>query len=88
MGPRWGSVLVVAGAAALVAVGSFLVYRAQSASFGWFAYAPLSNEVYDPAPTFSPGIVLLDGAGQLGAALVVLAVALLAGLVGFRLGRR
>jgi len=74
---RWG--LLVLGLIGMI-VGVVLLTRPAPASFGWTAYAPLSNTVYVPpvvGSTFFPGVVL---------ALVGLAVT--AGWVGFALGRR
>ena len=41
-------VIVIALGAAFGAVGSYLVNLGNAARFGWYAYAPLSQEVYSP----------------------------------------
>ena len=70
-------VVPIAGVAALVA--GILVLRSSPLSFGWFAYAPLTDATFVPGPA-SPF--------WLGPALVGLGIALLAGWTGFLLGRR
>ena len=65
------------GVAAIVA--GALLWRTTPLSFGWFAYAPLTDATFAPGP---PGTWLLAGA------LVVLGVALVAGWGGYLLGRR
>lgn len=72
----WTAVAALLGAAALV--GGLAQLRVGEVSFGWFAYAPLAETVYAPAP----------GSWR-AAALVALAGALvLGGAAGFALGRR
>jgi heme/copper-type cytochrome/quinol oxidase subunit 1 len=46
------------------------------ASFGWTAYAPLTSETYVP------------GFPRIASVLVVLGLVLIAGWIGFRIGRR
>jgi heme/copper-type cytochrome/quinol oxidase subunit 1 len=71
------AVLAVVGAA-LLAVGAWLASR-WSASFGWFAYAPLSGTAFVPSLSPPPGLVLA----------VVAAGGVLVGLgAGLALGRR
>ena len=53
---------------------------ARPPSFGWTAYAPLTNETFVPPSPQLPGILAIL---SLGAGLI-----LVAGWVGFRLGRR
>ncbi len=74
---RW--VLLVLGLIGMI-VGAVLLTRPTPASFGWTAYAPLSNTVFVP-PFVSAGFVL-------GAVLGLLGLALTAGWIGFALGRR
>ncbi|MEV0891612.1 hypothetical protein [Promicromonospora sp. NPDC050262] len=70
------AVLVVLGLALL---GAAAWVGSRPASFGWFAYAPLSDTTYVPGGTSSPGTVaLLSSAGTL----------LLGGAAGFAVGRR
>lgn len=49
-------------------------------SFGWTAYAPLSSTTFVPPSPQFPGIIAI--------ACVVLGLVLIAGWVGFRLGRQ
>lgn len=66
-----GIVLVVVGAVGYVALFP-------QPSFGWTAYAPLTNTTFEPRPeTF-------DYFGDLA----VVGLLLIAGWIGFRLGRR
>lgn len=71
----WG--LLVLGLIGMV-VGVILLMRPAPAAFGWTAYAPLTNTVY--VPPFPTGTFVL------GAALLLLGLALAAGWVGFALG--
>ena len=59
--------------------GAIVLTRTPTSS-GWTAYAPLSNTLYVPP--------FVTGSFVLGAALVLLGLALVAGWVGFALGRR
>lgn len=74
---RWG--LLVLGLIGMIA-GAILLTRPTPASFGWTAYAPLSNTTYVPP--------FVTGTFVLGALVLMLATALTAGWVGFALGRR
>lgn len=72
---RWG--LLALG---VILVGAGVVMASQPVTFGWFAYAPLSDGVF---MTFPPSLM------PTGAAVALVAgTALVAGWVGFRLGRR
>ena len=74
--------MVVLGAVtALVGLVLFLL-PGGSASFGWFAYAPLSNT------TFLPSGVLLTPQSQIGIVLLIIGLALLAFGAGWVLGQR
>lgn len=75
---RWS---VLALGVALVVCG-MVIAGSQPVSFGWFAYAPLSNSSYMPA--FSAVVAMPTEA----AALLAIGVVLVAAWVGFRLGRR
>ena len=59
-----------------VGVGVALLVQARTASFGWFAYAPLSDAIFSPSVNLVPGLTFLIGG------LVVLA-----GFGGYLLGR-
>lgn len=75
---RWG--LLVLGLAGMV-VGVILLTRpGPPATFGWTAYAPLTNTVFVP-PFVTPSLVF-------GVLLAALGIALAAGWAGFALGRR
>lgn len=70
--------------ALLIVLGAVVVATAPAQSFGWFAYAPLSNDVYS-----SPALPLvLSGRHLLGLAAVIAGLVLTALAVGLRLGRR
>jgi heme/copper-type cytochrome/quinol oxidase subunit 1 len=70
--------LPIVGAAAIV-VGILITRSSPPMSFGWFAYAPLSDV------TFAPG---LAAQFWVGPGFVGVGIALLAGWAGFLLGRR
>ena len=72
-----GAVLLVGGTVAAVVLA-----RRGVASFGWFAYAPLTQEVFSPA-----AIVLQPGVGS-SIAVAVVGLVLVSGAVGYRLGGR
>lgn len=71
------ALLLVAGIVTLVSAGG------QVAEFGWFAYAPLSEE-----PAFAPGMLFLGTPQIAGWALVALAACAAAFRVGLGMGRR
>ena len=75
---RWG--LLALGL--VLAVGGLIVAGSQPATFGWFAYAPLSDSLFMPA--LSPLVVMPTGA----AAMLAVGLVLVAGWAGFRLARR
>ncbi|MDP9027021.1 MAG: hypothetical protein M3N46_05610 [Actinomycetota bacterium] len=62
-------------------LGAFLLTRPTPASFGWSAYAPLSDTAFVPSG-------FITGTFVLGALLLALGIALAAGWIGFALGRR
>jgi heme/copper-type cytochrome/quinol oxidase subunit 1 len=74
---RWG--LLVLGLVGMVA-GVILLSRPATVSFGWTAYAPLSNRTYVPPEFLDPYFW--------GTPILVVGTALTAGWVGFALGRR
>jgi heme/copper-type cytochrome/quinol oxidase subunit 1 len=69
--------LPIVGVVSLV-VGVLLITKKEPASFGWFAYAPLSNEAFTPMSPFNVA----------GLIVVVAGLILIAGWVGFQLGSR
>ncbi len=72
---RWGYsgagpriVIVIALAAALIVLGRYFVYLAgprSAASFGWYAYAPLSGKLPTPRPGTSAGVRVLIWLGMI-----------------------
>lgn len=68
----------------LLAVGLLTIVTSSEASFAWFAYAPLSEEV----PYVVADLVVWTRQQAVGAALVVAALVLLAGVAGYVTGRR
>lgn len=66
-----------------VIVGLAVAWTNQQASFGWFAYAPLSNTMFmgDNGSFVSKGM-------QFGLAVTVLGLLVLAFWAGLRIGRR
>ncbi|TFD65426.1 hypothetical protein [Cryobacterium ruanii] len=79
---RWVSVFIVILGAVTAVVGLVLVLLPiGSASFGWFAFAPLSNTA------FFPSGVLLAPRSQIGIVLLIIGFALLAFGAGWALGQ-
>lgn len=70
-------VLVVGGALVI------LIAPQASASFGWFAYQPLSESVFIPG-----GFIVLTQTVIVRGVLAIVGLIGLAGIVGFALGRR
>ncbi|MEO6115065.1 MAG: hypothetical protein ABIP33_01665 [Pseudolysinimonas sp.] len=60
--------------------GGILLNNRPAAAFGWTAYAPLTNTTFVP-PFVTPTLYL-------GVGLILIGLALTAGWIGFRLGRR
>ena len=75
-------VSALALALALLVAGGVLWATAGPTTFGWFAYAPLADEVS------SPGFVMLTPRHQIALGLAAGGLVLLAGLLGFWVGRR
>jgi heme/copper-type cytochrome/quinol oxidase subunit 1 len=74
--------MVVLGAVAVVIGLVLLLLPSDQASFGWFAYAPLSGTTF-----FPPG-GLLSPRSQIGMVLFVVGLVLLAFGAGWMLGQR
>lgn len=70
----------LAASATLVGLGLLTRSQTRPSSFGWFAYAPLSETIFVP-PVLDPG-------GIIGAVLLGLGLIALGFLVGLRIGRR
>ncbi|WP_146072866.1 hypothetical protein [Cryobacterium sp. Y62] len=79
---RVGVFMVVFGAVAAVIGFVLLLLPSGPASFGWFAYAPLSNTTF-----FPPG-GLLSVRTQIGIVLFIVGLVLLAFGAGWMLGQR
>jgi heme/copper-type cytochrome/quinol oxidase subunit 1 len=78
-----GAVLPVA-ALAVVLVGCFVAWNnSQNVSFGWFAYAPLSNE-----PFSGSGLAFVTPGTQAGLAIAVVGLLVLAFWAGYRIGTK
>lgn len=81
--PRWVGIAVVAfGIASAVAGVVLMLVPSGQASFGWFAYAPLSRTAFVPTGT------LLSQLDLAGLALLVIGLVALAFSAGWALGRR
>ena len=65
-----------------VLVGCFVAWSHANATFGWFAYAPLSNEVFT-----GNGIAFVSQGTQIGLAVAVTGLLVLAFWAGYRIGR-
>lgn len=68
---------------ATVVVGCLVAWSNANASFGWFAYAPLSNELFT-----GNGIALVTQGTQIGLAVAVVGLLVLAFWAGYRIGKR
>ena len=75
------AVLPVAGLVAVV-VGCAVAWNNASASIGWFAYAPLSNQ-----PFSANGMAFVSQGTQVGLAVAVAGLLVLAFWAGYRMGR-
>lgn len=75
-------ILAVLAVAAGIATALWTQSQLQS-SFGWFAYAPLSNETFS-----SRGLVFLDAGTKVGVTLTAAGLLVLAFWSGYRTARR
>ena len=75
----------VVPAAGLVAVlaGCFVAWSSANATIGWFAYAPLSNQLF-----LGNGMAFVSQGTQVGLAVAVVGLLVLAFWAGYRIGRR
>ncbi|MBT2250614.1 hypothetical protein JHV56_18145 [Arthrobacter sp. BHU FT2] len=69
--------------AAVLAGGLVAWDGRQESSFGWFAYAPLSNDIFSGS-----GMTFVTRGTQAGLAIAVAGLLALAFWAGFRIGRR
>lgn len=76
------TVLPVVGLVAVL-VGCFRAWSNANASIGWFAYAPLSNQLF-----MGDGMAFVSHGTQIGLAVAVTGLLVLAFWAGYRIGRR
>ena len=82
--PRPARLVVPLAAVALLAVGVVLLSMpVRQESFGWFAYAPLSQQTFA-----APGLLIMDAEKWAGVVLTGLGLLTLAFWSGYRAGRR
>lgn len=80
--PLWTRIVPVLAIVSIVAgIVTIVVATPQSASFGWFAYSPLSSTAFSPS-----GVVVLTWVAIVGAIAICAGIALLALWAGFSLG--
>ncbi|WP_411374412.1 hypothetical protein ACLH0K_15375 [Arthrobacter sp. MPF02] len=77
------AVVPLLGVVAVLVGGMVAWTRSREISFGWFAYAPLSNE-----PFSGSGLVFLSPGTQVGLAIAVAGLLVLAFWAGLSIGRR
>jgi heme/copper-type cytochrome/quinol oxidase subunit 1 len=76
------AVLPVAGLVAVV-VGFFVAWSNATSTIGWFAYAPLNNQLF-----LGNGMAFVSQGTQIGLAVAVAGLLVLAFCAGYRIGRR
>lgn len=76
-------VLAVGSVLSVVGVVVLAVASARPVSFGWFAYAPLSNTTFT-----ADGVHLFSTASLIGASVLVIGLLVLAAWLGYRRGVR
>jgi len=67
----------------IMVVGCFIAWSNRNSYVGWFAYAPLSNEVFT-----ANGMAFISPGTQIGLAVMVAGLLVLAFWAGYRAGRR
>ena len=80
---RIGAVALAAALVLVLLAGLVLVLLPSTETYGWFAYAPLSQQYFMPE-----GLVFLGARARVGIALIVVALLGVAFWAGFWLGRR
>lgn len=75
------AVLPVVGLVAVL-VGCLIAWSNANASIGWFAYAPLSNQLFPGS-----GVAFVSQGTQIGLAVAVTGLLVLAFWAGYRIGR-
>ncbi|UKA70647.1 hypothetical protein [Arthrobacter sp. FW306-06-A] len=68
---------------AIAVVGCIVAWSNRNSNVGWFAYAPLSNEVFS-----GNGIAFMSQGTQIGIAIMVAGLLVLAFWAGYSVGRR
>lgn len=68
---------------AVTLAGFFVAWLNRNNYIGWFAYAPLSNQPFN-----GPGLAFLSVGTQIGLAIAIAGLLLLAFWAGYRLGRK
>jgi len=67
----------------VMVAGCFVAWSNRNSYVGWFAYAPLSNEVFT-----GNGVAFMSQGTQIGLAIMVAGLLVLAFWAGYRLGRK
>lgn len=80
---RMRLLLIVAIVAVIVGISVLVLARSQPASFGWFAYAPLSSTF-----PIADGVHVVSTTGVIGAVVLVIGLVTLAFWTGLRVGGR
>jgi heme/copper-type cytochrome/quinol oxidase subunit 1 len=80
---RLSAAVVPAAGLVAVLVGCFVAWSNASAGIGWFAYAPLSNQLF-----LGSGMAFVSQGMQIGLAVAVVGLLVLAFWAGYRIGRR
>ncbi|HYH76570.1 MAG TPA: hypothetical protein VD841_03590 [Arthrobacter sp.] len=80
---RFSAVVLPAVGLAAVLAGCIIAWSNATTSFGWFAYAPLSDQLFTGA-----GTALVSQGTQIGLAVAVAGLLVLAFWAGYRFGRQ
>jgi heme/copper-type cytochrome/quinol oxidase subunit 1 len=80
---RLSSAVVPLAGLVTVVVGIFVAWSNRNTSIGWFAYAPLSNQEFT-----GNGTAFVSQGTQIGLAVAVIGLLVLAFWAGLRIGRR
>jgi heme/copper-type cytochrome/quinol oxidase subunit 1 len=67
----------------IMVVGCFVAWSNRNSYMGWFAYAPLSNEVFS-----GNGVAFISQGTQIGLGIMVAGLLVVAFGAGYRMGRR
>lgn len=80
---RLSAAAVPAAGLVAVLVGCFVAWTNANTTIGWFAYAPLSNQ-----PFSGNGMTFVTEGTQIGLAVAVIGLLVLAFWAGYRIGKR